>query len=94
MRLPFPIPAIFPAAAMLAGTLPASADEVRLLDGSLIRGKIVHIRDGLMTVSPTFSANNIEIRMSEIENFATDEPVFLMMNTDAIFSGTVLPGFG
>ncbi len=94
MRLPFPISAIFPAAAMLAGTLPASADEVRLLDGSLIRGKIVHIRDGLMTVSPTFSANSIEIRMSEIENFATDEPVFLMMNTDAIFSGTVLPGFG
>ncbi len=81
-------------AALFAGTLAASADEVRLLDGSLVRGKIVHIRNGVMTVAPSFSPKNIEIRMSEIENFATDEPVFLMMNTDAIFNGTVLPGFG
>lgn len=82
------------AAACLAGTLVAHADEVRLLDGSLVRGKIVHIRNGVMTIAPTFSKKDIEIQMSEIENFATDEPVFLMMNTDAIFNGTVLPGFG
>ena len=82
------------AAVCLAGPLLAPADEVRLLDGSLVRGKIVHIRDGVMTIAPTFSKKNIEIQMSEIENFATDEPVFLMMNTDAIFNGTVLPGFG
>ncbi len=82
------------AAAFFAGTLAASADEARLLDGSLVRGKIVHIRNGVMTIAPSFSSKNIEIRMSEIENFATDDPVFLMMNTDAIFNGTVLPGFG
>ncbi len=89
-----PISAFLFAAFFAAGTLSASADEVRLLDGSLIRGKIVHIRDGLMTIAPSFSKKEIEIQMSEIENFATDEPVFLMMNTDAIFNGTVLPGFG
>lgn len=80
--------------AFTAGTLVATADEVRLLDGSLVRGEILHIRDGVMTIKPSFSSNNLAIKMSEIENFATDDPVFLMMNTDAIFNGTVHPGFG
>lgn len=81
-------------AAIFAGTLLAAADEVRLLDGSLVRGKILYIRDGVMTILPSFSSDNLVINMSEIENFATDDPVFLMMNTDAIFNGTVHPGFG
>lgn len=77
-----------------AGTIGAVADEVRLNDGSLIRGTIVHVRDGVMTVKPSFAEKEIEIKMSEIENFATDESVFLMMDNDAVFNGVVLPGFG
>lgn len=94
MHLRFPIFALLSSALLCAGTHIAAADEVRLLDGSLVRGRIVHIRNGLMTIAPSFSEKNIEIQMKEIENFATDDPVFLMMNTDAIFNGTVLPGFG
>lgn len=81
--------------AILAGTLAVRADEVRLIDGSLVRGKIVHIREGLMTVKPSFAEKNIEIPIREIENFATDEPVYLSMaDSDTTFYGTILPGFG
>lgn len=88
------ISAVAAAVVFSAGAVAVFADEVRLLDGSLVRGKIIHIREGIMTVEPSFSKKPIEIRMTEIENFATDEPVFLMMDTDATFNGTVLPGFG
>lgn len=88
------IPAFVAAILFSAGTCALFSDEVRLIDGSLVRGKIVHIRNGVMSVEPSFSDKKIEIRMGEVENFATDEPVFLMMDTDAIFNGTVLPGFG
>ncbi|MBE6401017.1 MAG: DUF481 domain-containing protein [Verrucomicrobia bacterium] len=95
MRLRSPVSIFTAAVAALAGTaLSSSADEVRLLDGSLVRGKITHIRDGIMTIQPSFAEKPLIIKMGEIENFATDDPVFLMMNTDATFYGTVLPGFG
>lgn len=95
----FDVPARAVASAVaLAGTLavavPAHADEVRLNDGSLIRGTIVHVRDGVMTIDPSFSDKNIEVKMSEIENFATDDSVFLMLDSDTVFNGVVLPGFG
>ena len=51
MRLRSPVSIFTAAVAALAGTaLSSSADEVRLLDGSLVRGKITHIRDGIMTI--------------------------------------------
>lgn len=80
--------------AVCAGTPFARADEVRLEDGSLIRGKIRSISGGVLTVVPDFAKGAFKIDMAKVENFSTDEAIFMMMNSGATFHGTVVPGFG
>lgn len=77
-----------------AGTLAGYADEVRFNDGSLIRGKIQRIENGKMTILPTFAPKAFQISMKDVENFSTDDLVFVMMSSGATFAGTVVPGFG
>lgn len=77
-----------------AGMNVASADEVRLEDGSLIRGKIKSISGGTLVIAPDFAKSDFKIDMAKIENFSTDEAVFMTTNSGATFNGTVVPGFG
>lgn len=81
-------------AALLTGTLAGHADEVRLEDGSLIRGKIQSISGGVLSVMPDFAKSAFKIDMTKVENFSTDDPIFMTMNSGATFHGTVVPGFG
>lgn len=81
-------------ATLLTGTLLAHADEVRLEDGSLIRGKIKNISGGVLSIMPDFAKGEFKIDMAKVENFSTDEPIFMTMNSGATFHGTVVPGFG
>lgn len=75
------------------GTL-ASADEVRLEDGSLIRGKIRNITGDVLTIEPDFAKGAFKIDMEKVENFSTDEAIFMTMSSGATFHGIVVPGFG
>lgn len=81
-------------ALVAAGTLCVFADEVRLDDGSLIRGKIRGITGGVLTVAPDFAKEIFKIDMAKVENFSTDEAIFMTMKSGATFHGTVIPGFG
>lgn len=85
---------LFVALAFCAGAFAAHADEVRLDDGSLIRGKIKSISGGTLIVVPDFAQSEFKIDMAKVENFSTDEAIFMTTNSGATFHGTVVPGFG
>ena len=83
---------------VLAGTFfcatKSAADEVRLEDGSLIRGKISRISSGTLTIQPVFAKGVFNIAMKDVENFSTDDAIFMSLASGATFHGTVVPGFG
>ncbi len=87
---------ILAAAAALAasGTIFCHSDEVRLNDGSLIRGKISKISDGTLSIVPDFAKGTFQILMKDVENFSTDDTIFLTTASGATFHGFVVPGFG
>lgn len=76
------------------GAFVCRADEVRLEDGSLIRGKIKSISAGTLIIVPDFAQSEFKIDMVKVENFSTDEAIFITTNSGATFHGTVVPGFG
>ncbi len=79
---------------VFSGVILCSADEVRLNDGSLIRGKISKISDGTLVIEPDFAKGTFQILMNDVENFSTDEQIFLTTASGATFHGNVVPGFG
>lgn len=72
----------------LLATVPfASADELRLKDGSVIKGKIVSLESGAFTIeSPSIPSKDkdtpnvpgtLTVKQSEVVTFSTDEAMFI-----------------
>jgi hypothetical protein len=82
--------AAFIAAAFLAFAAPASADTVTLKDGSVIHGKNLHIANGAVTITTTFSGD-LTIKQELVASFVTDEPVYVKIKDAPAVLGKVEP---
>ena len=76
--------------ALLAITRPAFADTVTLKDGSVIRGKNLHIANDAVTITTGF-AGDLTIKQNLVASFETDEPVYVKTKTAPAVLGKVEP---
>ena len=53
------------------------ADEIRLKDGTLIKGKLVALDGGVFTVESPSSETPFKIKQADVTTFSTDAPVFI-----------------
>jgi len=65
----------------------AGADEVVLTNGDRISGKLVELADGKLSIKTEY-AGTVKIDWSQVQSFATDEPVYLKIG-DNVIRGTV-----
>ncbi len=79
--------------ALVSLTLPlaSSADEIRLKDGGVIKGKIVDLEAGVFTVQTAAVADPIKIKQSEVTAFSTDEEIFIATVGKTEAKGKVSP---
>ena len=73
-----------------AGPWPARADSLTLKDGTVIRGKNVHVADGKVTITTAF-AGDMSIKQDLVASFETDEPVFVKTKDSSTVNGKVAP---
>lgn len=69
----------------------AAADEVHLLNGDRLTGRIVDVRDGTLSLSSDV-LGDLAIPMKAIATFATDEPVEIHLSDGAVLRQTVATG--
>ena len=74
--------ALFLAAVTALLIVSARADQVNLKDGSTVKGKVVQILDGKLTIK-TDSLGEMKIDFNKIANFTTDEPMVVSTTTSA-----------
>ena len=74
--------ALFLAAVTALLMVSARADQVNLKDGSTVKGKVVNIVDGKLTIK-TDSLGEMKIDFNNIANFTTDEPMVVSTTTSA-----------
>ena len=74
--------ALFLAAVTALLLVSARADQVNLKDGSVVKGKVVQIVDGKLTIK-TDSLGDVKIDFNNIANFTTDEPMVVSTTTSA-----------
>ena len=74
--------ALFLAAVTALLLVSARADQVNLKDGSFVKGKVVQIVDGKLTIK-TDSLGEVKIDFNNIANFTTDEPMVVSTTTSA-----------
>ena len=74
--------ALFLAAVTALLMVSARADQVNLKDGSVVKGKVVNIVDGKLTIK-TDSLGEMKIDFNNIANFTTDEPMVVSTTTSA-----------
>lgn len=67
----------------------AHADEIRMLNGDLITGKIIKKETSVVVVSTSY-AGQINIQWSEIANIKTDKPVHLVLTDGSNLHGPLL----
>ena len=67
---------------VLAGPGIAAADEVRVADGSVLKGEVVRHTPDALRLKTTF-AGTIEIDWSEVETVILDEPVTVLFQDDS-----------
>ena len=60
----------------------ARADQINLKDGSVIKGKVVQIVDGKLTIK-TDALGELKIDFANVANFTTDEPMVVSTTTSA-----------
>ena len=70
----------------LAATL--SADEIQILDGTVLKGKISSISEAEIQIETGF-AGTLKIDRTQVSGFSTDEPVFVRLASGAVMPGTV-----
>ena len=70
------------AAVTLMLMVSARADQINLKDGSVIKGKVVQIVDGKVTIK-TDALGEMKIDFNSIANFTTDEPMVVSTTTSA-----------
>ena len=69
------------------------ADEVRFKNGDRLTGKIVSGEAGKLTIK-TAVAGKLEVNLSDIETFSTDEPVSIKLESGLLRSQSVKPAAG
>ena len=79
--------ALFLAAVTALLIVSARADQVNLKDGSVVKGKVVQILDGKLTIK-TDSLGEMKIDFNKIANFTTDEPMVVSTTTSAATGNT------
>jgi hypothetical protein len=86
--------ALFPfvlAVIVLLAPLPALADEVLLLNGDRLTGKIIRATGGKIVLK-TDAAGEITIDLSKVKTFSTDEPIVVKVGEQPQVSSKVTPG--
>lgn len=83
-------------AALCLPVITVRADEVTLKNGSVIKGRIESIEDGLIVIkSEAFAvkadpkSDTISVRQSEVSSFSTDAPLFLNTVAQTVVTGKV-----
>ncbi|OUW15302.1 MAG: hypothetical protein CBD18_09300 [Opitutales bacterium TMED158] len=74
--------------AFILGASAAFADVIVTKSGSTINGKIQGIDSGKITVATDF-AGEIAIDQAQVESIATDEPIFVSLESGASYVGTL-----
>lgn len=74
---------------LLSGTL--QADQVVLLDGLVLKGKLLSIDSGVVKLDTDF-AGEIDIRQEKVRSLATDEPVNVQLGSDIFLKGKMSHG--
>ncbi|HKZ04649.1 MAG TPA: DUF481 domain-containing protein [Methylomirabilota bacterium] len=75
----------------LLTAVPVRADEVLLLNGDRLTGKIVSATGGKLVLK-TEAAGEITIDMSKVKTFSTDEPITVKVGEQTQVSSKVTPG--
>ena len=76
---------------LLSGTL--QADQVILLDGLVLKGKLLSIDAGAVKLDTDF-AGEIDIRQEKVRSIATDEPVNVQLDPEKFLKGKISQGPG
>lgn len=79
------------AVVVLLTAVPVRADEVLLLNGDRLTGKIVSATGGKLVLK-TEAAGEITIDMSKVKTFSTDEPITVKVGEQTQVSSKVTPG--
>ncbi len=74
--------------AALALAAVSSADVIVTKSGSTIKGKIKGIEDGKITISTDF-AGDIVVDKAQVDQFSTDEPIFVSFDSGSSYVGKV-----
>lgn len=64
------------------------ADEIQILDGTVLKGKISSISETSIKIETGF-AGALEVDRTQVFSFSTDEPVFVRLASGAVMPGTV-----
>ncbi|MDI1251195.1 MAG: DUF481 domain-containing protein [Lacunisphaera sp.] len=73
---------------LLVGAL--NADQVVLLDGLVLKGKLLSIDSGTVKLDTDF-AGEIDIRQEKVRSIATDEPVNVQLDSTKFLKGKISP---
>jgi putative salt-induced outer membrane protein YdiY len=76
---------------LLVGTL--KADQVVLLDGLVLKGKLLSVDAGVVKLDTDF-AGEIDIRQEKVGALVTDEPVNVELSSKKLLKGTMSAGPG
>jgi putative salt-induced outer membrane protein YdiY len=68
----------------------AGADEVTLINGDVLSGKISKLVDGSLTFT-TDLAGEVTVKLEDIDTLSTDEPVTLELSDGSILKRSLLP---
>ncbi|MFV8818619.1 DUF481 domain-containing protein [Haliea sp. E17] len=67
----------------IATEIPVTPDEVTMLDGSVIRGKVLSVRDGALELETDF-AGTLAIPMEKVSDIRTAAPVVMELVDDTV----------
>ncbi len=73
-------------AAALMNPVSSSADEVHLLDGSLVRGTVTSVKEGMLVVTTDF-AGELRIPVTKIAGISTDADQTITLKGGGVFTG-------
>ena len=74
--------------ACLLTSICLSADEVRIQDGTVLKGTILSISEEAIEIETGF-AGTLTVDRAQVAGFSTDEPVFVRLASGAVMPGTV-----
>lgn len=74
---------------MYAGSSPALADTVELVDGNVLKGTVSTFTKGKLTVSTEYAKKN-EVPVVNIKTISTDKAVTVQLTNDSILRGKLI----